>query len=373
MPLRGQDAAFIGLTGGVSPPPLEPLLAFVAGDHKSFDANTMWWTAIALSIVGRTLEAIGLLMQKGSHNSERQVMEKERKAYFLRSWWLWGFLVFVVGHLLCWFALAMGTQTVLSCLMCWSTVTTIVLAPCCLKETVTVFRLLSVVILIGGCVWVVMSGPREYAVFSVESFSENLDNKYFIAITGLTVIALLSLTVEAILSTKTPRLSALKYTLISAMIGWYSVLSAKCASGLVFTSWHHQENQMVSWETWVIIVFMFVFAVLNVHFLNMGLADVDEGDAVYVIPIYEAAAIAGQIMVGGIFFQEFDQLTNVQQVSFWGGVFCVVFGIVLVSIKGPDNPNMQRPVLSPKSTGETPRRPADSVPELSLKDLDRQD
>lgn len=307
-------------------------------------SNSIWWYAVVLTLAGRSVEALGLMLQKAAH--EKMQDDDDKRPYCFTSGWLGGFAVYVCGHMLNFLGLGMGTQTVLSCLACWCTITTIFLAPIFLGETVTIFRMISVLFLVVGCIWVVMVGPRGYQIYTVGLFAQELHNPYFIAMSAFTLLLLIGFAVEAIVTKARPRLSSLKYVLIAAVLGWYSVLSAKCTSGLFFTSWHYRQNQFITWETWVIAAFLITIAVLSLHFMNRGLAT---GDAVFVIPVSESVAISGQILLGGIFFGEFDSLTPVEQLVFWGGVMCIVVGVIMGSMKHPEQSCLQHPVLSPPS------------------------
>merc|ERR1719159_1599191 len=120
-------------------------------------------------------------------------------------------------------------------------------------------------------------------------------------------------------------LSEFYLTIIAAIVGWYSVLFAKCVSGLLFTSWHYREMQFLTWEAWIMTASMLILALVNVHFLNMALA---EGDAVQIIPAYESMAMVGQIFIGGIFFEELWSLSPTGHLNFWLGVTCVIIGVI---------------------------------------------
>merc|ERR1719313_2387526 len=98
------------------------------------------------------------------------------------------------------------------------------------------------------------------------------------------------------------------------------------------------------------VVSMVVLAVTNLHFLNMALS---VGDAVYVVPVYEAMSIFGQIILGGIFFREFQHLDFYGHLSFWFGVSCIIVGVILLARRGPETKFFQYEIISPKS-GVTP-------------------
>lgn len=338
--------------------------------YAHLDESTLWWIAIALTLFGRTLEAIGLMVQKYSfsanHDEEEGDKRPKKDMYFNSRAWRSGFGIYVGGHIMCWCAFSMGTQTVLACLMCWSSVTTIVLAPLFLGETVTSFRFLSVILMVCGCVWVVAYGPHTYEVYTVDKLRSESTNVTFQQATGAILLVLTYIVMEAFYR---PRFSAIKNVLIAAIIGWYSVLLAKVTSSLLLTSWVHRENQFLRWEPFVALFAMLILSAANVHFLNMAMKN---GDAILVVPVYESVAIVGQIVIGGMFFQEFQYLTRLSDhVNFWGGVSCVILGVVCIQAKGPKRLDwlLERTIISPQ-TFKRPSKwlglaPAHSKPETS--------
>jgi len=326
--------------------------AFGMDNHDiSEEAEEMYfWIGIGVMLLGNTLSALGLMGQKYAHQREEEDENVSRVWYFTSPTWLCGFLVFILGHILIWVSLALGPQAVLSCLTCWSTVVTVVVAPIFLNETVTLFRLLSVFIMIFGCSWVILSWPRSYQPFTVDTLLSAITNTLFLVLTALALMYLLVLGIIAARSNKTPRLTALQYTTVAAILGWYSVLTAKITSGLVFSSWHHALNQFDRWESWVMVATMIVLAVANLHFLNMALS---VGDAVYVVPVNEALSILGQCLLGGIFFSEFQRLSIYGHINFWLGISSIIAGIFCLARKGPETKLMQYPILSPTSGRST--------------------
>lgn len=326
---------------------LQSVLAKGLVDHETHQPpassmETYFWVGICLMLVGNTLSAVGLLVQKYAH----QDPDTKWTSYITSPKWLCGFSIFILAHILCFASLALGPQAVLSGISCWSTVVTFVLAPIFLGETVTVFRFMSVSIMIFGCSWVILSGPRVYQVFTVPMMMSMVQNVLFQVLTGLAIMYLIINAAMAAFSKQIPRLSAFQYTTVAAIVGWYSVLNAKITSGLVFSSWHHTLNQFDRWESWVMVVTMLVLAVTNLHFLNMALSI---GDAVYVVPVYEAMAILGQTVIGGIFFREFQHMTVWAHINFWFGLLCIIAGVICLAQRGPETDFFQYEMLSPKS------------------------
>lgn len=325
------------------------------GFHQQ-SMEVYFWIAIGIMLLGNTFSAVGLLVQKRSHEGDSKTKctccGRSVPLYFTSPVWLLGFVIFVLAHVLCWISLALAPQSVLSGLMCWSTVVTFVLAPFFLGETVTVFKLLSACIMIFGCCWVVLSGPRVYQVFTVDVLRSQLHNVPFLALSGLALFYLVGCACWAGFQ----RLTAFQYATIAAILAWYSVLTAKISSSLVFSSWHHTDNQLDRWESWVALITMLVLAASNLHFLNMALSS---GEAVYVVPVYESMSIFGQTLLGGIFFQEFQHLDTIQHINFWMGVSCIMIGVICLARKGPQTGFFQYPVISSRcSSARTLGSPA---------------
>jgi len=300
----------------------------------------MWWIlAVCAVLLGNTLISLGLLLQKRSHHTRVAVDKSDRHycgipatSYCFSPQWLAGLATFIAGHGCCWIGLAVGAQMVMSCLNCWCIVVTILLAPSLFNETVSLFRILAVLVLVVGCVWVTLSGPRRYEAFTVERFQLNVANEAFLVVTACTVVAAMAIMAVPRRS-RSAKVSVLRLTAGAAICAWYSVLAAKCFSGLHFTTWHDGRNQLGYWQTWAAAAFFVATSVANLHLLNLALA---VGDAVSVMPAYESMSLAGQIVVGGMFFQEFSALDARGHAWFWTGVALVVTGVYMVSRPEPE-------------------------------------
>lgn len=313
-----------------------------------------WWlVAVCVTFVGTSLAGLGLCLQKYAHKqlhaSQGEKAVDDRgcacPTYCCHKWWFAGIVIFLFGHILCFAALGLGTQSVLSCVNCWCLVVTFVIAPTILGESVTVFRALSVLFLIFGCTVVIMYGPRKYSEYNVELLHTSMHNHAVIVITASCASILLFICVNALSTSKRPRMTVGQATLVSAMLGWYSVLTAKCTAGFLWTTLYHRHNQFFThMEPWVLISLVVGLGITNLHFLNLAL---EYGEAIFVIPLYEALAVTGQIFIGGIFFNEFNELSPGAHMRFWFGVTCVICGVIAVSSEGPEIEWMQQAIITP--------------------------
>merc|ERR1719375_3120127 len=143
------------------------------------------------------MTAIGLMLQKFAHNKRQQQKDDDGKEmYFTSKWWWIGMTVFCIGNLVFWSVLALVPQVVLACWQCWAMIITILLAPVILGEMVTMGKLINVVVIVAGVVWVVMASPGQYEEYTSKVFWAAVHDVVFLSITGgmllLFIILLLS-------------------------------------------------------------------------------------------------------------------------------------------------------------------------------------
>merc|ERR1719161_3480097 len=134
------------------------------------------------------------MLQKYALDKRLKQKEEDRKSYFTMKWWIIGMSVFCVGNLLFWSVLALVPQVVLACWQCWAMIITILLAPIILGEMVTMGKMINVLVIVAGVVWVVMASPGQYEEYTSKKFWGAVHDITFLCITGgmlLLFIALL--------------------------------------------------------------------------------------------------------------------------------------------------------------------------------------
>lgn len=312
-----------------------------------FTINWPLFIGLLVTFTGLAGTAIGLMLQKYALNKRERMKEEDRPSYFMMKWWWIGFSLFCVGNLVFWSVLALVPQVVLACWQCWAMIITIMLAPVILGEVVTMGKLISVLIIVAGVVWVVMASPAEYEEYTSEQFWAALLYTPFIVITAAMIVFFLVLLVSQLWIFESKRWSAIRFIFIAAIINWYSVLSARCSSGFFLTTVVH-DNHHIGIEFWILITCMLLCAALNVHFLNKAL-EVDK--AIFVVPVYEALAISGQILFGIVFFKEFDGLTLPQTLNLSFAIGVVICGVLMTSINEPDTPFLKQVVINEELCG----------------------
>jgi len=286
---------------------------------------------LVMTFVGLALTAFGLMLQKYALNHHEA--SGRTGSVYLECRWIGGMAVFCLGNLLFWAVLALVPQVVLACWQCWAMIVTVFVAPCLLGETVNLCKLLSVFIIVVGVVWVVLASPQNYEQYEPEEFWKSMGGTVFLSITGCAVFVLIVLLGSIWFFEPSRLIKCVRYIMIAAVVNWYSVISARCSSGFLITTVYHAEDIITTrLEFWFLLGAMLSLACLNVHFLNRAL---ENGQAVFVVPMYEAAAIIGQIMFGIVFFREFEGLSFFAMVNLSCALAFTIAGVVASSAKDP--------------------------------------
>merc|ERR1719316_962126 len=114
----------------------------------------------------------------------------------------------------------------------------------------------------------------------------------------MTLAFLLSMAVLAYRRTQSrfsQTLSYFQFTALSATFAWYATLLSKSTAKVVVASVQLHKSLYLN-PIFLLLAGAFpLCAVGQVHFLNMGLK---YGEAVMVIPLYEALSMTGQIVIG---------------------------------------------------------------------------
>lgn len=329
--------------------------SFLQGYHQ-YMPDESWFVGIAMTIVGQTICVIGMQMQKISHLIHTpeaapnkafengvigQAISKEsigdssvtsdqtdnNDYYFLQWRWILGGGVWALGHIMCWAALGLAPLSILCLLQSWNIVVALALAPVLLNETLPPRAVEYACLLVVGCVVVVWFGPRteKYEFETVDSLS-----KAFIAPASIVVhcicfgLLLVSMSTSLL---KDTLWRVERYVLMSATCAWYAALCSKSMSMMVITSVAGNELQISNFGFWIFCVGFIIFAVGQIHFMNLGLK---YGQAAAVMPLYEAVSMIGQLFFGGILFREFENFQGSDEVGFIIGVIIVVASLALL-------------------------------------------
>jgi hypothetical protein len=298
-----------------------------------------WVIGVLVTLFGATLTVVGLMIQKQSHSSSNKSPESFGRQgapatpYYLEARWLFGGFTWLMGNLVCWVALGLAPQTILAAINCWNIIVTLAVAPWFLGEPVSKRTVISALILAFGTGWVVACGPKAYKQHTVALILEAFGKPQSILAFGTTVTFLVTMAVLAYNRARSRTAQTLVYfqfTAVSACFAWYATLLSKSTAKVMVASVQLHQHLYLNPVFWLLAALFPVCALCQIHFLNMGLK---HGEAVVVIPMYEALSMTGQIVVGGLVFDEFGSLDARQHAWFWPGVAIVLAGIASIALE----------------------------------------
>eukprot|EP00933_Yihiella_yeosuensis_P061812 TRINITY_DN64672_c0_g1_i1.p1 TRINITY_DN64672_c0_g1~~TRINITY_DN64672_c0_g1_i1.p1 ORF type:complete len:393 (+),score=59.25 TRINITY_DN64672_c0_g1_i1:180-1358(+) len=312
-------------------------------EDPHMSTESFWMIGVAINLVGATLTAVGLLLQKYSHNTTSKLDDQEAKKrkdwYFLEARWLGGTAVWILGNIVCWVASGLAPQSLLSGLGVWNIVASLAAGFYFFGEPVTQKTLIGAGMLVFGCFWVILSGPREYQTQTVKIIEQELTHPVSIAI-ALTTAAFLTYMAVVSAQRRADRrssLTSMEYVSIAASFAWYACIFSRSMAALLVTSVRQWDPEFATWLFWALLVGFLASAVLNMHFLNQAMK---VGDVTVVFPTYTAMAMTGEIVLGGLFFREFVSLGLVDHLLFWPAVLFVLLGVGLISMQDQGSKDM---------------------------------
>lgn len=313
-------------------------------------------------MIGATLTVVGFMLQKQSHTCSEAEQDPclrhcatgaadhvlrtggaddaAVQCYWLQWRWQLGLLIWLIGQAVCWAGDGLANKSLLACFNCWNILVVFVLAPLCLGEAIGRRMLACAALTLGGCVWVVLTGPKTYHEQTVETLQSEWSRLPVLCLAAASTLAALMLWSCLQCRRVEPSVSPGLFAALSAILAWYAVLLSKCASVLVVSTLHTQ-NQLGSWHVWAFAIATVAFTVCQMHTLNMGLK---YGEAVFVLPVYEATSMSGQVVICGVFFGEFRGLAVGELLLFCCGLLCVLCGVVAMVRAG-------RSASSPEAAG----------------------
>lgn len=305
------------------------------------DTSHFWVAGVLVHLVGATLTSVGFLLQKRSH-MQRKGKEGKEDSYWTDTPWLMGGLVWVIGNIVSWFGSGLAPQSLLSGLNVWNIVVTLIASWFFLGERVTKFTAAGCALLLFGCAWVVASGPKSYQVATIDVLQQALLRTDTMFLLLLTSCILIGSAAHALVSVRAgePHRANFAFTMMSAALAWYATVQSRCMAALMVTSINQWQPHFFHWLFGLLALGFCLCGALQIHFLNLSMK---YGDAVVVLPSYMAMALSGEIVVGGLFFNEFDGLGLGFHASFWPGVACVVSGVFVLNISD-DSPET-RPLV----------------------------
>eukprot|EP00747_Dinoflagellata_sp_TGD_P212931 gnl/TRDRNA2_/TRDRNA2_85949_c0_seq1.p1 gnl/TRDRNA2_/TRDRNA2_85949_c0~~gnl/TRDRNA2_/TRDRNA2_85949_c0_seq1.p1 ORF type:complete len:501 (+),score=77.85 gnl/TRDRNA2_/TRDRNA2_85949_c0_seq1:87-1589(+) len=312
---------------------------------------------IGICLVGYCCSALGLLIQKMAHLRQAEiddvewctngkVPEKDLAHSFFpssreaRLIFLGGFSLMCLGDSLALMAMGLAAQSVLGPLGCTSMIVNTLLAPILLGETVLWRHWIAVFVLCIGCVVVVTLGPEaeDVGTISVTHLKKLAQQLEFIVVAA-SYVAAASFSAfilwhqNATADTDTPATTSKRYlrpVLFATVAGVscsFGMLVGKCASTLLWAIYF--EGTAIPWRPLIVLVSIgALLGACTFISVNVGLRHCDATDFV---PAYYSVSMLAMILLGAVFFEEFDSMVSEWQIlCFSLGVATVLLGVYIL-------------------------------------------
>lgn len=299
---------------------------------------------LGLAVLASVGSTFGLLLQKLAQVEQDRLPEDEKYktsgALIFSPTWIAGLVLLVAVPLpLDLIAFSLAPHSLVVPITGVTLILNQVIAPCILREQVTLTDWVATAIITAGIVCCTAFGTHcsyGYSVGEMISFFENLAFLIAEGVFAVTMLFALWWTqCGAQMCRPDPEVSsslAIAYAYMAGAIGGQMQLLLK-ATGEVLEASINGNSEFDRWEVYVFIAGCVFFAVAQIQLLNKGLA---LWSAVKYLPIYNVCLILCSTAFGTIFYQEYDDLTLLGTIMFPTGVMIVVFGTWLLTWKDVD-------------------------------------
>ncbi|KAJ3100858.1 hypothetical protein HDU97_001912 [Phlyctochytrium planicorne] len=282
---------------------------------------------IILALTSGCLIGASVVFTKKGLISSRSNEPGREHAYLKNFMWWIGMVLTGLGELSNFGAYAFAPAILVTPLGALSVVISAVLSTVFLKERLNFPAKIGCAQCIIGAIIIVLHAPESSSTQTVPEFYSYLLSPVFLVYTvlAMTLLATLIFYLAPRYASKSP----LIYISISSIIGAYLVLSCSgFGSALVYSIRNWQtDNQLVKWETYPILAFITLTIVLQVHFLNRGLAIFS---AAVVTPIYYVFFTTATLVTSAVLFRGFPVDSASQGLSIVMGFMVIVGGVGLL-------------------------------------------
>ena len=257
---------------------------------------------------------------------------------------LWGLgMVMIVLASFCDFAaLAFGPQSVIAPLGSLTMVANAFIAPWMHGEKLHKQVLMSTAIIILGCAIAVATASHANEICDIDKLFALYSTPRFIAYAVVLILILVAGSMaikrcEQLLEECGPdspeyqavfKFHRVSYAGLSGICGAQSVLFAKSVDELLVSSLRGGRVFLAYPGTYVVTACMAGSIVVQIYYLNLGLA---RFESLYNVPVFTSTWIVGTVLGGGVFYGEFSDFSATQAFFFPFGVFLCVAGVFFLS------------------------------------------
>ncbi|KAH0705022.1 hypothetical protein AABB24_019731 [Solanum stoloniferum] len=265
-------------------------------------------------------------------------------SYLLEPMWWAGMLTMIVGEGANFAAYAYAPAILVTPLGALSIIVSAVLAHFILKERLHIFGIVGCVLCLVGSSSIVLHAPLERKIESVMDVWHLASEAGFIIYTCVVVVAVLVLIFRFV--PKYGQRYMVIYIGICSLTGSLTVMGVK-AVGIALKLTFEGKNQFKYYQTWLFTVFVIIFCLLQLNYLNKAL---DTFNTAVVSPVYYVMFTTLTILASMIMFKDWDHQTATQIITELCGFVTILSGTFLLhKTKDMGNSQSTNAILLPKN------------------------
>jgi len=295
------------------------------------------------------------LQSLGMHEMESEGGCDEEPNLCKSRTWVTGTVVFVAGALLNFASYGFAPQSTLASLESIQFVSNLFFGWWLLGKQITKRMMYGTGLTVGGTILAVVFSSKEAAeIVDVDDLVDLWNNEFWITYVVLLVISSIALQLGykrlGQSEKKNENVMAIIYAVFSALFGTLSVVFAKLLAKFVELQ-ADGINIFGSWYTYVTVISWLILMAFWLFRLNEALSLYNP---LFIIPLLQANFILFAIVSGGIYFQEFNYMPDLNWIGFVSGIIFMFIGIaLLVPPKLPESPRKSdsTTAVKRKSTG----------------------
>ncbi|KAJ8561196.1 hypothetical protein K7X08_027386 [Anisodus acutangulus] len=280
-------------------------------------------------------------------------------SYLLEPMWWAGMLTMIVGEGANFAAYAYAPAILVTPLGALSIIVSAVLAHFILKERLHIFGIVGCVLCLVGSVSIVLHAPLERKIESVMDVWYLATEPGFIIYTCVVIVLVLVLIFRFVPSYGQRYMVI--YIGICSLTGSLTVMGVK-AVGIALKLTFEGKNQFKYFQTWLFTVFVIIFCLLQLNYLNKAL---DTFNTAVVSPVYYVMFTTLTILASMIMFKDWDHQNATQIITELCGFVTILSGTFLLhKTKDMGNSPSTNAILLPKNN-DIESKPTSENPKLT--------
>jgi len=277
-----------------------------------------------ISVCGNLLISVSLNLQKYAHM--RIQAQGDSKGSYMKNklWWL-GLSLTVIGEIGNFVAYMFAPAALVAPLGTVTVISNAIIAPCVLKEKFRYRDVAGVLLALIGATLIIIFSPDSEKDMTSTELAEALIQPAFLIYAS--IIILLGIAAFAYLRKHPDNKYLVVPLLLSTVFGSFTVLSVKAVSMLLRQSFAG-DNQFTHPFVYIAVVVLVVTAITQVKFLNEAMIHFD---ATAVVPTFFVMFTVGAILIGSIFYGDFDNASGKTIGLFTFGIALTFVGVRFIT------------------------------------------